>query len=217
MIQRLPNYPDHVTEMAGSSQRAEPGKTGQVLAWGVLGQPQDTRGGHKRRVAWLWASIMRAPNSFPLRTFSKGNEHHTKCKRPRAARNHVVSGQTHVPLERPRRRRNTSKRKCSTAKASGKCSLQSRDEPWAAPSARVWPNSVDYTPNPELVHCSGVEMGFVSFVWPRSMRDLSSPTNTNGTCAPCSGSAWEVQVGFLWHFFKRHTQNFLLLILTFIL
>ena len=162
-----------------------------------LGQPQDTRGGHKRRVAWLWASIMRAPNSFPLRTFSKGNEHHTKCKRPRAARNRVVSGETHVPLERPRRRRNTSKRKCSTAKASGKCSLQSRDEPWAAPSARVWPNSVDYTPNPELVQCSGVEMGFVSFVWPRSMRDLSSPTNTNGTCAPCSGSAWEVQVGFL--------------------
>ena len=90
--------------------------------------------------------------------------------------------------ERPRRRRNTSnrKQKCSTAKAFGKCSLQPRDESLAAPSVCVWPNFVDYTPNPELVQCSGVEMGSLSFFWPRSMRDHSSPTNTNGTRAPCT-------------------------------
>ena len=90
--------------------------------------------------------------------------------------------------ERPRRRRNTSnrKQKCSTAKAFGKCSLQPRDEPRAAPSACVWPNSVDYTPNPELVQCSGAEMGSLSFFWPRSMRDLRSPTPTTGTVVASS-------------------------------
>ena len=161
---------------------------------GVLGQPWDTGGWWRPQEEGslaLGKYHARAQALAPSALSQKGMN--TRCganvpvqfetgvrpgSDPRSSRN-----------ERPRRRRNTSnrKQKCSTVKAFGKCSLQPRDESRAASSARLCPNSVNYTPNPDLVKCSGVEMGFLSFFWPRSMRDFSSPTNTSGTRAPCSG------------------------------